>query len=275
MDGTGPQARATTEIVFMTDFRGFGSRKDAFAALRSRDPARPLRIAQRVRRHPIADRQGQRSRPASTRERQIMGGKLLNGRNASSKCVAALAIGALASLAAGQAMAGCGMPGGGGKSPQNWHQATAGQPWNDTVVGLWKLTFISDGTAYPGPIAAGVETDFGTAEWHPDGTEFMISGKRAPSTGDVCMGAWKRTGAHTFKLNHLALGWASSDSAPPFGPVSPAVFLGPAVFKETITLGPDGNTYEGPFTIDQYAADGTTLLEHIGGTVTGTRITAD
>ena len=35
----------------------------------------------------------------------------------------------------------------------------------------------------------------------------------------------------------------------------------------------DTATYSGA--IDQYAADGTTLLEHVGGTVKGTRMTAD
>ena len=197
-----------------------------------------------------------------------MGGKISMSRKGMMVAAATLAI-----LGSGQAMAGCGMPGGGGRSPANWHGG--GQGFGDSVVGLWKVTFTSDGTAYPGPIPAGVETDFGTAQWHPDGTEFMISGGRAPSTGDVCMGAWKRTGARTFKLNHLALAWASSDSAPPIGPVSPAVFLGPAVFTEIVTLNVAGNSYEGPFTIDQYAADGTTLLEHIAGTVKGTRMTAD
>jgi hypothetical protein len=204
-----------------------------------------------------------------------MDGKLSKGRVASRKWMVVLATAALASLGAGQAMAGCGMPGGGGKSPPNWHGSGGGQGPYDSIVGTWKVTFTSDGTAYPGPIPAGVETDFGTTQWHPDGTEFMISGGRAPSTGDTCMGAWKRTGARIYKLDHLALAWASSDSAPPIGPVSPAIFLGPAIFTETVTLNLSGTGYEGPFTIDQYAADGTTLLEHVGGTVKGTRMTAN
>ena len=204
-----------------------------------------------------------------------MGGQLSKGRVASRKWIVVVAVAAFASLGAGQAMAGCGMPGGGPHSPQGWHGSGAGLPWTDSIVGMWKVTFTSDGTAYPGPIPAGVEFDFGTVQWHPDGTEFMISGGRAPSTGDVCMGVWKKTGLRTFKLNHLALGWVSSDSAPPLGPVSPAAYLGPGVIVQTITLSPSGNSYEGPFTIDQYAADGTTLVEHIGGTIKGTRMTVD
>ena len=197
-----------------------------------------------------------------------------NGRVASRKWMVAAAAAALATFGAGQAMAGCGQQGA-GHSPQGWHDAGNDRSEHESIVGTWKVTFTSDGTAYPGPIPAGVEFDFGTTQWHPDGTEFMISGGRAPSTGDVCMGAWKRTGSRTYKLNHLALGWLSSDSGAPSGPVSPAVFLGPGKILETVTLSPSGNSYEGPFTIDQYAADGTTLLEHIAGTIKGTRITAD
>lgn len=191
------------------------------------------------------------------------------------KPLAALGLAAAALIVSSPAFAGCGMPDGRGHSPANWHDASPTAASNESIVGLWKVSFVSDGGAYPGPIPAGIETDFATVQWHPDGTEFMISGGRAPSTGDTCMGAWRQTGPRTYSLNHLALAWASSDSAPPIGPVVPAAFLGPAVFHETLTLGRNGNTYTGPFTIDQFAADGSTLLEHISGTVHATRITAD
>ncbi len=198
-----------------------------------------------------------------------------NGRNAARKWVTALSMAALASLGASGAYAGCGMPGWSGHSPQGWHEMAGGMPRHDSIVGLWKVTFTSDGSAYPAAILAGVETDFGTVQWHSDGTEFMISGGRAPSTGDVCRGVWKQTGPRTGKLNHLALAWASQDTPSPPGPLTPAAFLGPGVVLEAITLSQDGNSYSGPFAIDQYAADGTTLIEHIGGTVTGTRMTVD
>jgi hypothetical protein len=117
--------------------------------------------------------------------------------------------------------------------------------------------------------------DFGTVQWHNDGTELMISGGRPPSTGDVCMGVWEQTGPFTYKLKHVALAWVSSDTPPPLGPVSPAVFVGPAIIRELITLSHSRDSYEGTFTLDQYASDETTLLEHISGTITGTRITVD
>ncbi|MDQ2778420.1 MAG: hypothetical protein M3Y32_02550 [Pseudomonadota bacterium] len=201
-----------------------------------------------------------------------MSGKLWKDRIACPKGIRVLGMAVLMSAGVGPVFAACGWSGGNGHSPQNWHEIPAGMPHQDSIVGLWKVSFISDGSAYPGPIPAGVETDFATVQWHPDGTEFMISGGRAPSTGDVCMGVWEQTGHRTVKLNHLALAWVSQDTPAPVGPVLPAAYLGPGVIHETVKLSPDGNTYTGKFTIDQYTADGITLVEHLGGTVTGTRV---
>ena len=91
---------------------------------------------------------------------------------------------------------------------------------------------ISDGIP-PNPVPKGVTVDFGTVQWHDDGTELMISGGRRPSTGDVCMGVWQQIGSHSYKLKHLALAWVSSDTPPSMegpGP-SPAQFLGPAIIQ--------------------------------------------
>ncbi|MEJ8816034.1 hypothetical protein WKW77_33595 [Variovorax ureilyticus] len=186
-----------------------------------------------------------------------------------------LGLGVAGATATGRAAAGCGMFPGHGAAPESWMQQEKNQTHpskRTSIVGMWKVNLVSDGTAYPMPIPAGVPLDFGTAQWHSDGTEFLISGGRAPSTGDVCMGVWEQTGSATYKLKHLALAYASSDSNPP---VVPAAFAGPGVLRETVTLSPSGESYEGTFTIDQYATDGVTLIEHIGGTVTGIRFTAD
>jgi hypothetical protein len=141
------------------------------------------------------------------------------------------------------------------------------------VVGTWRVSFVSDGSAYPGPIPAGAVVDFGTVQWHSDNTELMVSGGRPPSTGDVCMGVWHQIGPFTYEMKHIAFAYVSSDTPPPIGPASPSVYLGPAIFHEVVTLDHARNLYSGPFTIDQYAADETTLLEHIGGTVKGSRYT--
>jgi hypothetical protein len=190
--------------------------------------------------------------------------------------LAVLGLGVIGVTAAGQAAAGCGMFPGHGAAPPGWMHEDRNPtrpPHNGTsIVGMWQINVVSDGTAHPTLIPAGVPLDFGTTQWHSDGTEFLISGARAPSTGDVCMGVWEQTGASTYKLKHVALAWGSGDSIPP---VLPPAFVGPAVLHETVTLSPSGNSFEGTFTADQYMTDGVTLVEHIGGTVTGVRFTVD
>ena len=41
-----------------------------------------------------------------------------------------------------------------------------------SIVGTWRIKLVSDGTAYPVPIPFGATVDFGTQQWHSDGTEF-------------------------------------------------------------------------------------------------------
>jgi hypothetical protein len=114
-------------------------------------------------------------------------------------------------------------------------------------------------------------------QWHDDGTEIMISGGRAPSTGDVCMGVWEQVGPFTYKLKHLALAWVSADTPPSMGGPgpSPAQFLGPAIIRQLVTLSQSRDVYQGGFTLDQYNADESVLLVHVSGTITGTRVTVD
>jgi hypothetical protein len=147
---------------------------------------------------------------------------------------------------------------------------------NNGIAGLWKVSFVSDGRP-PNPVPAGVMTDFGTVQWHADGTEIMVSGGRAPSTGDVCMGVWEQTGPFTYKLKHIALAWVSNDTPPSMGGPgpTPAQFLGPAVISELVTLSRSRDSYQGTFTIDQFNADESALLVHVSGTIRGTRVTVD
>jgi hypothetical protein len=140
------------------------------------------------------------------------------------------------------------------------------------IVGTWRFTWTSDGTAYPQPIPYGAQVDFGTHQWHSDRTEIFTSGGRPPSSGDVCMGVWKQTGRFTYKMRHIALAWLSSDSTPSS---TPATFLGPAIITESVTLNRAGDRYEGSFTLDQYAKDEVTLIEHISGKVEASRFTVD
>jgi hypothetical protein len=69
--------------------------------------------------------------------------------------------------------------------------------------------------------------------------------------------------ARSYRLKHIALSWNPTGT----------VFVGPAIITQEVTLSPADQSYEGTFTLDQYAADGTTRLAHIEGTVEATRIT--
>jgi hypothetical protein len=217
-------------------------------------------------------------------------------RRLPARCVLALGLGVLASMPASPALAGCGpynlavppaqratpgqerarlidavyRPGSGRFIPVGFEASVA-----HSIVGMWNVTFVSDGVP-PNPVPEGVMTDFGTVQWHDDGTELMISGGRAPSEGDVCMGVWEQIGPFTYKLKHIALAWVSEDTPPSMGGPgpTPAQFLGPAMISETVTLNKSRDGYSGPFTIDQYD-DKNQLLVHISGTVTGTRVTVN
>jgi hypothetical protein len=126
------------------------------------------------------------------------------------KGVLVLGLGSFASMIANPALAGCGLyspvlppahwdtPARGGSGfvkavyrPGSERFIRVGYETsvpNTSIVGLWKVSFVSDGTAYPIPVPLDALVDFGTGQWHNEGTEFMISGGRPPSSGDVCMG---------------------------------------------------------------------------------------
>jgi hypothetical protein len=129
-----------------------------------------------------------------------------------------------------------------------------------SIVGLWHvvLTTVSNSVGIP----PGTVIDDAYATWHSDGTELMNS-SRPPISGNFCMGVWSQSGPRTYKLKHIALAWNSTGT----------VFEGPAIIRQDVTVSPANHTYEGTFTLDQYAPDGTTLLAHIEGTVSANRIT--
>ncbi len=140
------------------------------------------------------------------------------------------------------------------------------------IVGTWRFTWTSDGTAYPNLVPVGAVVHFGTQQWHDDGTEFIISGARPPGSGDTCMGSGEQTGPSTYRFKHIALAWANGDSMPP---ATPAVFVGPAIMRATVALNHARDTFEGHFTLDQCAKGEATLPEHIAGAVTATRFSVD
>jgi hypothetical protein len=145
------------------------------------------------------------------------------------------------------------------------------ESWPGSIIGLWKIEFLAKGNT--NGIPDGALIDFGTASWNGDVTETMVSGGRAPSTGDVCMGAWEQVGRYTYKLNHLAMAWEGG------------AYAGPTKIQELVTLDPSGNTFRGSFTITAYVASAVAGQEFdesviapptpIHGVITGVRITAD
>jgi hypothetical protein len=143
---------------------------------------------------------------------------------------------------------------------------------DNSIVGFWHVKFVSNGvtTGIPGGIPKGAEVDAGYSQWHNDGTEIMNSGGRAPNTGAFCLGVWTKVEPRKYLLNHFAAAWDPTKG--PVGPAGPAGELtGPANIREAVVLAPNGETFSGSFTIDIYNETGT-LLSHLEGTITGTRI---
>jgi hypothetical protein len=124
---------------------------------------------------------------------------------------------------------------------------------NDPIVGMWKMTW-TVGTA---------TIDSGFSIWHSDGTEINNSGGRAPLTGNICIGVWKKIGNH-YKLNHEGISWDATGT----------VEVGVANITEDLVLGPTGDFFSGPFTINQYDMNGN-LLQTVSGKITGVKIGID
>jgi hypothetical protein len=177
----------------------------------------------------------------------------------------------LGTLGVSKATAQCGYAGGPTATvqPRHWQGPSRFTPalfWlvgdngsDDGIVGFWKVDFVSDGS--PG-IPDGTVIDHGFAQWHRDGTEIMNS-SRPPATSNFCLGVWQKRGPSRYQLNHFGLSADLSGN-----------LIGPARIQEDVILDSSGNNYEGTFTIDQYDLSGT-LLTHIAGHVTATRITVD
>ena len=138
-----------------------------------------------------------------------------------------------------------------------------------SIVGFWQVAFIAKGN--PGGPPDETPIDDAYVQWHSDGTEIMNS-SRPPIISSFCLGVWTKTGRRTYKLTHLAKSWAPNGTT----------FIGPAVIIETVTLGHDGNSYTGNFSITQYDNAGHVIPPVPGlpaapviGYLKATRITAD
>lgn len=127
-------------------------------------------------------------------------------------------------------------------------------PGDHAIVGMWSFTFVANGQTI----------DFGYVQWHSDGTELMDSGGRSPATENFCMGVWKQIAPSRYHLNHFALSYDNS-----------GVLNAKVNIKEDVTLGANGATYSGPFTLDVYDPHTNALLQHVAGQVTAQRVPAN
>ena len=106
-------------------------------------------------------------------------------------------------------------------------------------MGLWNVTFYS----------AGAVVDQAFDVWHSDGTE-ILNDFTNPIEDNVCLGVWVQTGPQTFKLKHPS--WTFDTSG---------TLTGTAYIVETVTVGPGGNEYAGPYTVYLYDTLGRGMIE--------------
>ncbi len=170
----------------------------------------------------------------------------------------------------------------------DYQESWGEEPHFAPIVGLWHFKYISEGNQSTYDLPDGAIIDSGDTTWYADGNEFTYSGQRNPLVGAVCVGVWKRTGEHTYVLNHIGLSWnplAASTSPPadpgPAGPANPGggpgAPGGPAFIKQHVTLSEDHRSYSGTFEITQLLPDGKTPVAPvpIKGKITATRVTID
>jgi hypothetical protein len=122
----------------------------------------------------------------------------------------------------------------------------------ENVVGLWLSTFTSQGQI----------VDQGFDMWTSDGLE-ILNDTPPPATGNVCLGTWSKVAPNTYVLKHPS--WTFDGAGN---------LNGTAIIRENITVDPSGMTYKGTFTVDILTLSGNPI-QHLSGTITGTRITID
>lgn len=132
---------------------------------------------------------------------------------------------------------------------------------NSVIVGFWHQQIISEGTT---GIPDGTVIDDNLAQWHSDNTEIQHTKSRPSLGGNICLGVWEQTGPRSFRLNHFPQVYDATGTD----------YIGTIQLQEEITVSPDGKTYKGTFTLDQYDTTGQPVAHgHVQGKVKATRIT--
>ena len=127
--------------------------------------------------------------------------------------------------------------------------ASAGNP---SIIGLWHIRFVvGDQT---------IQEAFQL--WNAGGTE-VHNPNVDPRTGNVCLGVWRHAAHASFKLAHRVWSYDANGN-----------FMGTINLSETLTLGNNGKTQGGSFTLDFFDPSGNFQFE-VAGDVTGERISVD
>jgi hypothetical protein len=132
------------------------------------------------------------------------------------------------------------------------NSATAGDNAGKSMVGLWQIQFTIGGQTIQEAYQL----------WNAGGTE-VHNPNVDPRAGNVCLGVWKHTSHGAFKLAHRVWSYDTNGN-----------FLGTIHLSETVTVGQDGNTHSGSFTLDFFDPSGNFVTE-VTGNVTGERISVD
>jgi hypothetical protein len=123
---------------------------------------------------------------------------------------------------------------------------------NPSIVGLWHIFFTAGGQTIQEAYQL----------WNVGGTE-VHNPNVDPRTGNVCLGVWKGEAPRAYKLAHRVWWYDAGGN-----------FLGTIHLSETLTLGDNGNTHSGTFTLDFYDPSGNFLFE-VAGNVSGERISVE
>ena len=124
-----------------------------------------------------------------------------------------------------------------------------------SIVGLWDTQWQQ---LSPGPAAF---FDEGYDQFHSDGTE-VLNDIPAPSTGNICLGVFVKTGWLSYALHHVFWTFDSSGN-----------LIGRGEWDSKITLGKSGATYNGTWTVKNYTLSGVLLEPIYSGTMSAQRIT--
>jgi hypothetical protein len=122
-----------------------------------------------------------------------------------------------------------------------------------TITGLWKHSYFTEGVLF----------DIGFRQFNAGGTELLNDSFVPDGGNNFCMGSWRRVGRRTYAVVH------------PYFLFSGSQPTGIAIERAHIIVGPDGNTFSGTWSSDNYDFAGNLVLgSHSQGTLSATRIVA-